>query len=937
MKRFITVFSAVLLISTAAVAQTFTRMQSWGLDFEASAWLDAQHGIVVGENLIARTSDGGVTWEEVLQKFEIRFYDVLYQEGGAAVAVGESGTIYVTSDGGKSWQKKESSTQSSLRRLAKLGPTTLFAAGEDGALITSQDSGETWQDVNSGTSLQLNDITFANDSIGFIAADGGTILKSVDKGTSWMASTLTQSNALYGIAFSNELIGYAVGENGIFLKTIDGGTTWATLKSPTTNTLRRVAINPLDIRSVTAVGDLATVVRTANSGTSFSRPNLGSGNTRNLRGIVFNPENNLAATVGQDGYLTTSANGGANWQQKLGGIRNNFTSIDFKNLNSGFVAGENGAFYQTSNGATTLTYRPIPESILIPSINFWNTATGYTGAAEGKIYRTTNGGRNWAPVFTPENRDVSGFYLFSTGILYIAGSQGYIASSFNSGDLWSEPKVTNTTENLKDLMFFDYQIGFAIGEKGHITWSNGGSVWEPQTKLTDEDLNDLVKVDSTRAVVVGNGGIILKTEDKARTWTIVESGTSKNLHSVDFFGLEYGFIAGEEGLALVTSDGGDTWKPINMATMRDLNAVSAGSDQKAYFAGEDGTILTYLCTPPVGGLGDITGDSELCLSSTTYSVPGLPESNSDIVWRVDGGEILSGQGTVEVEVKWTKSGRNAIMVSRSNLCGTGETSALEVNVGFLPPSNVSISGDGVVCQGPPFTYSLPKTEDVTYTWSVSGGTIDKGQGTHEVEITWNENGTKELSVILGNRCGRTQSFLKTVAVNSTAAAPVEISGEARTGLGEQIYSVETLEGLNYRWSISDGGGKVISGQGTGSIVVLWEKEGDFEISVEAQNECGYSPEISLAVNVNIITAIEPSIDPELKIYPNPSQGSLTISSEALDSWTSIEVVTSMGQAIMQLPIYSGQHEAYLQGLPNGLLLLRIQGKDGGVFRKILVQ
>src|SRR5690606_28387378 len=424
------------------------------------------------------------------------------------------------------------------------------------------------------------------------------------------------------------------------------------------------------------------------------------------------------------------------------------------------VAGENGAFYLTSNGASTLTYRPIPHSTLIGSINFWSTSTGYTGSADGKIYRTTNGGRNWVPVFTPESRDISGFYLFSTGILYIAGSQGYIASSFNSGDLWSEPKFTNTTENLKDLMFFDYQIGFAIGEKGHITWSNGGADWETQTKLTEQDLNDLVKVDSTRAVVVGNGGVILRTQDKARTWIVVESGTSKNLKSVDFFGAEFGFIAGEDGLALATSDGGATWKPIASGTTRDLNAVSAGSDLKAYFAGEDGTIITYLCTPPVGGLGDITGDAELCLDSATYSIPGLPESNSDIVWRVDGGEILSGQGTAEVEIRWTKSGRNAVMVSRANLCGTGETSALEVNVGFLPPSNVSISGEGSVCTGTTFKYSLPNTEGVTYTWTVSGGAINKGQGSHEVEITWSEHGDQELSVIQENRCGRSQSFLK---------------------------------------------------------------------------------------------------------------------------------------------------------------------------------
>jgi photosystem II stability/assembly factor-like uncharacterized protein len=937
MKRLLTVFAVALFTSFATFGQTLTRMQSWGLDFESISWLDAQEGIIVGEKLIARTGDGGATWQEVLQKFEIRFYDVIYLEEGKAIAVGEGGSIYLTADAGRSWQKKESGTQENLLAVTKLSPDLLFVAGENGVLLSSVDSGETWQRIDVGTSLQLNDITFANDSIGFIAADGGTILRSVDKGNSWAVSTLALSNALFGVAFSNEMIGYAVGEGGIFLKTIDSGATWTTLKSPTTNTLRKVAVNPLDVRIVVAVGDLATVVRTANSGSSFSRPNLGNTNTRNLKDIKFNSEDNRAVTVGQDGYLTTSANGGSSWQQKLAGIRNNFTSIDFKNLNSGFIAGEGGAFYLTSNGASTLTYRLIPESIFIGKIDFWSTSFGYTASADGKIYRTNNGGRNWVPVFIPENKTVSGFYLFAPNVLYIAGSDGYIASSFESGDVWSEPKVTNTNENFKDLMFFDYQYGIAIGEKGLISWSNGGSVWETQPRLTKEDLNSLAKLDTTQAIVVGNGGVILKTEDKAKTWTIIESGTTKNLHSVDFFNEDFGFIAGEDGLALGTYDGGITWKSIFSGTTRHLNSVSAGTDLKAYFAGDDGTIITYICAPPVEGLGDISGNSDLCLESTVYSVPGFADDNSEIVWRVDGGEILSGQGTNEVEVRWTKSGRNAIMVSRANLCGTGETSALEVNVGSLPPSNIGITGDGAVCQDTRHTYTLPNTAGVTYTWTVSGGVITKGQGTHEVEITWSESGNQELSVIQENRCGKIQALQKPVVVNSSPGDPSDIVGEARIGLGKQIYSIETLPGLNYRWSISDGGGKIISGQGTGSIVILWEKEGNFTLSVDAQNECGYSTKATLSVNVNIITALEPSVDQDLKIYPNPSEGSLTISSDALDSWSSIEVVNTIGQVVMKHPIAVGETDVYLQGLPKGLLLVRFQGKQGAVSRKILVR
>ena len=145
MKRLLSVFLFILLISSDAVTQTLTRMQSWGLDFESITWRNTQEGIVVGERLIVRTGDGGTTWEEVLQKFDTRFYDVVFVGEGKAVAVGDSGSIYVSSDGGRSWQKKESGTQNTLLSIAKLSDSLLFAVGEKGEIVSSTDSGETWK------------------------------------------------------------------------------------------------------------------------------------------------------------------------------------------------------------------------------------------------------------------------------------------------------------------------------------------------------------------------------------------------------------------------------------------------------------------------------------------------------------------------------------------------------------------------------------------------------------------------------------------------------------------------------------------------------------------------------------------------------------------------------------------------------------------------
>jgi photosystem II stability/assembly factor-like uncharacterized protein len=936
MKRISITLFLLLFLSMESWSQTWTRMQSWGLDFESIVWINETEGVIVGENLIIRTSDGGATWDEVLQKFDTRFSDVAFLSTGHGVVVGEKGVIFTSSDFGKSWEQKASGTQNNLRSVAKTASTQLVAVGQNGEILVSFNSGTTWSKVSSGTNLGLNDITFVNENTAFITADQGRILKSFDKGNTWNVTAIAADRDLFGLVFPDPMTGYVVGQNGVILKTSNGGENWTELISNTTQTLRKVTVSPLDIRVIVAVGDTATIVRTVNAGSTFAKLNLGATNTRNIKNIAFKPNSALSSAVGQDGYLLNSTNSGASWVQKFAGIRNNFTSVDFKSINTGYIAGENGGLFVTSNGAATLVSRPIPEPLLIQTIDFWNTSYGFTSSAGGKIYRTGNSGSNWVPLSLTVNRTISGFYLFAPSVIYAAGNNGYITRSTDSGVTWDQTIKSNTTKNLKDVTFFDFIFGFAMGDNGQISRSAGGSEWETLPKVTEENLNALAKLDTTRAIIVGNAGTILKTDDKARTWRKIESGTTKNLNSIAFFGENIGFIAGDEGVALVTLDGGETWIKSSTGTVRNLTGVSPGTDSKAYFVGQDGSIITYTCIPPVGTLGEITGESKSCLANTTYRITQLPSPGSEIIWRIDGGEIISGQGTSQIEVKWNTPGRNAVLVSRSNFCGSGETSALEVEVIPSPALNLVITGDGAVCKDNTFTYSLPKFDGTTYTWNVTGGEITQGQGTHKVEVKWTLSGQQQLSVSQENRCGPAAPILKTITVNAAPDSPLGISGEPRVGLGEQIYEVTATAGLNYRWSLS-GGGRILAGQGTGRVIILWENEGDYELAVEAQNACNYSPKRILPVNVNVITSLEPFDEGDLKVYPNPSQGNLSISSKTLDSWSIVFIYNSVGQLVETRSISPYQNEMRFDNLPKGFLLIQLLGKNGIVSRKILVR
>jgi photosystem II stability/assembly factor-like uncharacterized protein len=112
--------------------------------------------------------------------------------------------------------------------------------------------------------------------------------------------------------------------------------------------------------------------------------------------------------------------------------------------------------------------------------------------------------------------------------------------------------ASNTLKNLRDVTFFDFQDGSAMRDKGQISWSNSRNVWENLPKLTTENLNALSKVDSSAAIIVGDRGVILKSEDKARTRRRITLDETENLNAVNFWNSSIGFVVGDNGKTLQT-------------------------------------------------------------------------------------------------------------------------------------------------------------------------------------------------------------------------------------------------------------------------------------------------------------------------------------------------------------------------------------------------
>lgn len=467
-------------------------------------------------NALMRTSDGGNTWEPVLNIHDkiitVCFTDPLhgwilnawsyppYWDWG--------GDILFTDDGGLTYQEQYSG--SFLRTIFFLDALHGWALSYNNVMITV-DGGSTWLEVeeNSG-----KDIFFADQQNGWIVGFGGKISRSSDGGMTWTDQNSGISKDLNASWFVDNYTGWAVGESGIILHTSDGGTNWVP-QAPITfyNDLQSVfAINEQKVW-IAGLEDngAGTLGSTSNGGQAWDAPQVAG---QEFTGVTFVNEyiGWASGSNSSGGFVQKTTDGGIEWEEQHSW---SFPVQDlfFINEDIGWLLGSN-SILKTTNGGNSWNILPYGNQPTLHSIFFIDEMHGWAVGWGGRLIRTIDGGENW------EDRSFE-FY-----------------------------------HDLYDIFFSDLQRGWITGKYGILQTTDGGNNW----MLNRSDFTiDIIFLDTLNGWTVGPDGLILKTTDGGQTWEEQVSGTSKNLLDADFSDLYHGWVVGESGTILYTDNGGATW------------------------------------------------------------------------------------------------------------------------------------------------------------------------------------------------------------------------------------------------------------------------------------------------------------------------------------------------------------------------------------------
>lgn len=161
------------------------------------------------------------------------------------------------------------------------------------------------------------------------------------------------------------------------------------------------------------------------------------------------------------------------------------------------------------------------------------------------------------------------------------------------------------------------------------------------------------------------------------------------------------------------------------------------------------TVITLPCVPPE------ISRSGACVDNRTISVATrASDPENDVLtyqYTVSGGRIIGTGANVQWDLSTATVGTYTITTGVDDGCGVcGRTNTQTITVQACPdcyppvvcncpPAPTVVGPSGVTVAGQTMTFTASSSGDLTYTWTVSAGTIESGQGTQTITVRTTED------------------------------------------------------------------------------------------------------------------------------------------------------------------------------------------------------
>lgn len=447
----------------------------------------------------------------------------------AAFAVQGTDVLWIVGDGGLALRSDDFGDELEIVTLPPDSVTALASARQIDPrqqLLPAPPSGSTVL-----FTADLVDVHFADTTVGWILSRRGTLFSTRDGGATWERARVTDGFGVLQegvrIAFADRSVGYAVGIGQAFF-TEDGGASW------------------IDI-SEGAFGPLEYVFD-----------------------VSLDPEGGL--------WVTTTDGPALSWRR-----------------NEGWVSrteelGMSGDLFEV---LPVITWRPDGSGVAARLEELPDSGPGAS-----TILTSPSLGAQWTElradslvIFADE--PIAGLLIDIRGIVVSSdratlGTRlgvvpGYLGAIYALAGADDEGTVATRFPRASAP---DESRAVIVGTDGVHRSHDGGRTWRP---LNRASLRAVAFTTPERGWAVGDGGVLLQTNDGGASWWARPSGTHHTLRAIHFLDESRGFAVGDDGLLLATTDGGASWSTSRLEPNLVLEAIGFedGGNRVGWILGMD--------------------------------------------------------------------------------------------------------------------------------------------------------------------------------------------------------------------------------------------------------------------------------------------------------------------------------------------------------------
>ena len=285
--------------------------------------------------------------------------------------------------------------------------------------------------------------------------------------------------------------------------------------------------------------------------------------------------------VGYYGTILHSADRGQTWEIQPSPARRALFSVRFVDALKGWISGSYGTVLHTGDGGKSWRAQPVDTAEHLFASNWFDEFHGWMAGSRGMTIRTTDGGRSWIDFALPGDFTFSAVKFVDPLRGWLAGEFGVIFRTSDGGKTWEKQKspievsfASGVSQNLFALLFTAPTVGYAFGLDGVVLKTRDGTSWEIVRQRENTDGTNpthhlfAAAAFNGRISAVGERGTLLQL-DSRNQWRQADLRIPRlSLNGIAFGRDGFGLVVGNRGLVLRTEDGGQTWKRLKINLQR---------------------------------------------------------------------------------------------------------------------------------------------------------------------------------------------------------------------------------------------------------------------------------------------------------------------------------------------------------------------------------